>query len=246
MNKKGLSYIDWAISFGIFVISVILLFVLINPYFSQEYSNEYLLSLAKQGLEESAYVELSIFPLYVYFEDGEDGVQNANLPVYDDLFSETESIGLIDSDYEVIENYEINGNKISFDASLSNGVNTFYILYFNDVEYVQFGGDGALCDQSLECTFGIEEKRKAFFVDKLGTLFDFESYNDFKMELTYPLNKNIIIEVYGDGNIILYNSSSIENIEPTKSDNIYVLSWNDYLMDKFGNKELIKIIIKVW
>lgn len=265
MEKKGLSYIDWSISFGIFVISVIILFILARPYLTQEYSNEYLLSIAKQGLEDYAYVQVSVFPLFVGSEQiaSPFQVNNAVLPYYSDLFEDDNRIAIVDEEFNPILKYEladpVPNKNIKFEGeSIGSGVNVFYVLYHSLEDFVypseELGGNVVpatgfrSCSQNnVLCTFGIEEKRKGFFMDKFDELFnrrEEDPYTQFKEILKYPKTKNLMINIFDiDGNT-LYSSSF--DIEPAESDNVYVLTWSDYSLTEYGQKEVIDITIKVW
>jgi len=52
MMKKGLSYVDWVISLGTFLIAVIFIFILIRPQFEPKKDNENLMQLVETGFYE--------------------------------------------------------------------------------------------------------------------------------------------------------------------------------------------------
>jgi len=261
MEKKGLSYIDWSISFGIFLISVIMLFILAKPYLTQDYSNEYLLSIAKQGLEEYAYVEVSVFPLFIGSDQSAAPFQinNAVLPSYSDLFEEDERIAIVDGNFDEILGYNLVDptpyKKIEFEGdSIQEGINIFYVLYSSeDLGYPSesftpspANGLRSCFSQEVFCTFGIEEKRKGFFMDKFDELelmgLEDDPYTEFKKILKYPETKNLIITIVGTNDL----NYDFPFVEPTESDDVYVLRWSDYNLTKYGQKDLINITIKVW
>ena len=59
MNKRGLSHIDWVISFGVFVIFLLLLFIWFGPSLTTEYSEEYLGGIASKGFKDDTLRGLS-------------------------------------------------------------------------------------------------------------------------------------------------------------------------------------------
>ena len=65
MRKKGLSYVDWAISVGIFIVYAIILFFIFRPSLQQDYSQEYLGEIIKAGIEKDAYYSMERVPLFI-------------------------------------------------------------------------------------------------------------------------------------------------------------------------------------
>lgn len=74
--KKGLSYVDWSISVGLFIVYLLVLFILLAPAFQSSYSSDYLNKILKNGLDENIELELKRFPVYVKT----DGLIGADKP----------------------------------------------------------------------------------------------------------------------------------------------------------------------
>ena len=65
MNKKGLSYIDWSISIGIFVIFILALFILVIPALDRRLDETYLISIVETGFKENTYYLIYSIPLFI-------------------------------------------------------------------------------------------------------------------------------------------------------------------------------------
>jgi len=64
-NKKGLDYIDWTLSMGLFLIVVVALFVFLKPGVQPTYSGENLLNIIETKFMEETATELKQKPLFV-------------------------------------------------------------------------------------------------------------------------------------------------------------------------------------
>ena len=79
--KKGFVHIDWVISFGIFVIFLLLIFIWFGPALGQDYDNDYLKTIAEQGFETETYVNVLEHPIYFESNENLNGeVINVSLP----------------------------------------------------------------------------------------------------------------------------------------------------------------------
>ena len=72
MKKRGLSYVDWTVSIGLFIIFTISIFILLGPAFKQDYSSDYLSSIIKDGIKENTSLELKRFPVFIRSETSID------------------------------------------------------------------------------------------------------------------------------------------------------------------------------
>ena len=78
----------------------------------------------------------------------------------------------------------------------------------------------------------------------LSTIFNCNiksDYDNFKQNINYPLQKDISVNVAlpsGDFTC-LFN-------QPNEVDDVYVLTWTDYLLSQNGNNELVVVNLRVW
>jgi len=65
MEKKGLSHIDWIISFGIFIILLLVIFILFGPALTQDYDDKYLGDIAQKGFKDVAFTDVARYPIFI-------------------------------------------------------------------------------------------------------------------------------------------------------------------------------------
>ncbi len=246
MNKKGLSYIDWSISLGIFVIFILLLFIMVVPSLDKGLDEDYLISLAETGFREFAYHEIIKMPLFV--EATVNGVVEVTLPSYPNSEDYSDFV-VLNSSLEVLPtNFYPEGETINFEAVTMREVNTFYVLYLEEAfnsESVE--GTHYYCEEETSCTFGIFEKIKGLsnksLEDYEGGCESFEDYKSFKSELKYPENREISLEIKEYSENTKY---SCKYSEPAASDQVYSMSWRDKLLNLNGTEETLTIILRTW
>jgi len=247
MDKKGLSYIDWSISLGIFVIFILLLFIMVIPSLDRGLDEDYLISLAETGFRGTAYHEIIKMPLFVSAASNME-VIGVDLPDYPDV-NEYQDFVVLSDEFQVLDTVH-SGSNIGFspDGPLS-GVNTFYVLYLED-NYVDssVGLPQYNCEEETPCTFGIHEKIEGLSEANLDDLVGnctlaFEDYVAFKDKLKYPENREISLEVKDSGGTSRY---SCTYREPDASNQVYALSWRDKLLKLDGTGETLTIILRTW
>lgn len=245
MNKKGLSHIDWVISFGVFVIFLLLLFIWFGPSLTTEYSEDYLGGIASKGFKEASYSEVFRYPVFVEIFGPNFPQRRIDVGGMDKIGAVSDvNIALYDFDGDLINELEINGNELEFTTHPpSAGIYSYEMFvsdYFDNLHIPSGGNPTTLYNSTLgigERLYGFSEKR----FDNLSL----SDYKDFKEALKYPLNKNIGVYVYDSVGFtnLLYNYSVNE---PTENDNVYVVSWSDVLINENGGIEPITVLVKTW
>jgi len=254
MNKKGLSYIDWSISIGIFIIFILALFILVVPSLDRRLDENYLVSIAETGLKDNTYYQIYNIPLFIdslsYQTEKKIIV---DLPIYP-LFSEY-SVVLTKDDFDEVPT-EVSNDKLIFGPlDLQEGVNSFDVLYLSEF-YLTVEPTGTIlsCDE-LSCSFGVEQKLVGFSINKLENLFsdssqefssnscnEYADYSIFKNKLNYPTQKEISIFIYRE-----FNEDFICAFkDPEPSDSVYALTWKDKLLNFDGSFEEVNVVLNTW
>ena len=245
MNKKGLSYIDWSISIGIFVIFVLVLFILVVPSLDRKLDESYLITLAENGIKGETYYEILSLPLFIDSNSMNNIKISVDLPDYP-VRNNGDSIVVTNEDFiEINSDSSINFGPVT----LNNGVNQFNVLYLIGEIYSSSSPTGSVvtCGNEVGCTFGIEEKLIGFSKSKLDILFqdscaNYENYIEFKNDMSYPEQKEISI-VISNENLILYNCTFKD---PESLDAVYALTWKDKILNVNGNLEKVNVLVKTW
>lgn len=244
--KRGLLQIDWMVSFGIFVIFLLLLFITFGPALTQEYDDDYLKSIAQKGFKEASFSEVLKYPIFVDPDiTGGQDVYVVELPEKLKAVGEISKLVVLDIDSSVIGQRDLVGDNIIFYSisAVAGSVNTFYLLYSDSFDSTTTPGvvPGSF---DYNITFGVEEKIVGFseklFMD-LSTL----GYEEFKENLTYPKRKDISVRIYNgtDPSILLYE---YVEVNPLENDDVYVIKWADHMIGENGVRQPILVSIGTW
>jgi hypothetical protein len=258
MDKKGLSYVDWAISLGIFLIFTLTIFVIFKPHVIESHSSEYLVSIAEQGIKENGYYEIDRYPLFVKSSVSVNGWLELSMDSYSDLFSN--GVRVYDSDLTLIDyntDYNTDSNNLQF-GDINLGVDDVYEFGILRSELDLFADDGTVpgtpiiycSDSEVECTFGIVEKLKGFSEQNIFDLFscddgdccgDLNEYNHFKEIIRYPSARDLSVNI-SDGNV----NYGCGFIEPQELDNVFAFNWADSMLQINGTKIPVNVGVRVW
>jgi hypothetical protein len=244
MDRKGLSHIDWVISFGVFIVFLLLLFIWFGPLLTTEYSEEYLAGIAAEGFKDASYHEVFKYPIFVE-------VYGSSFPERRIKLSGMGGSGIIDAtkialfnfDGDLIDHLTISGDDLVFTTHpTSLGIYSYELFvsnYFNNA-HLPVGGNPSTI---YNVTLGVGERLYGFSEERFNNLSI--DYRDFKEELKYPTNKDVSVFVYDSINFtnILYHYNVSE---PTENDNVYVISWSDVLINETGGMEQITVLVKTW
>ncbi len=239
--KRGIVQIDWIVSFGIFIIFLLLIFIWFGPGLSQDYSDEYLKTVAEKGFKEASFDYVYRYPIFiegqgnkVYEVELPNRVKGANIS----------QISLWDEGLGFIDERELDGDKIKFKYNpITGGVSTLYLLYSDSFNLTNVAPTGGLAT-NYNATVGVEERFFVFFDEKFNALKNM-SYLDFKKALKYPVKKDIAVYIYDNMDFSNLNNS-YEVYNATENDNVFVVSWADKRIINGGEFDDLAILIKVW
>ncbi|MBT4334288.1 hypothetical protein HOD61_00530 [archaeon] len=241
MNKKGLSYVDWAISFGLFVIYLLAIFILIKPDVIDSYDSDFLNSIVQQGLEEDVYIDLTTYPLFI---DTVSPGSHISLDLINNFqFLNNTNTVILDNNSNKL-NFSRSSTRLNFDYDFTNGMNDFKIIYSEKLNYsnhVPFGETSI----SANYTIGIAEHRKGVYTTFFNDLHDIDYY-DLKTKWGYPIQNEFAIEIYNGSDLTIGPELSYEYITPQIDAKVNVLMWSDWRINAHANNELVTMLIKTW
>ncbi len=256
MKKRGLSYVDWTVSVGLFIIFTVTIFILLGPAFKQDYSHDYLSSIVKDGIKENTSLEIKRFPVFMRSEAPINGGTHQftieNLPQEFEGISD-KNILIFDNANNLITNkdYEASSKRVRFDSTFANmGIYTdsdigkIYLLLAEDEIFEDNTPTGSAWPDS-NSTFGIFETISGIYLDYFG-IFTTNNYTITKEILKYPLEKEFSIEIYNETRL---NESPILDYtqkQPTEKDSVNVFLWADWLIYNNAKRTPITVLIKTW
>lgn len=238
--KKGLTYVDVAISIGIFIIYGVFIFIIFKPAIEEEYDDDYLSSIAKNGIIQDTLWNVSTMPIFLEIDPGMSGktlyfqfpfTWNENsLYMYDEL-------GKVD--------FSLNGGYIAipFDEGwLSVGKKEFNLIYTN-TEYTghshgSYNGD---FDAQTYADIGVVDNLHGIqrFTDNTGLFSSLigKPYNEIKDDWNYPEKKDFFVNI---------NDNWFIGEEPLTEKKINVLTFTNFFLNEKGEKERAIITISTW
>src|SRR3989338_9043170 len=212
--KKGVSYIDVAISAGIFILYLLFIFVTLRPGIKEDISGEYLLQIISSGLNNKISMNISKYPLFINYHT-ENPIDPWD-PNNEDVI------------------VELKGFPFNWTENKTNILDKYYApVIFNITRHDLNTLNLTL--KTREIIFGIGE-------EKLNNTND--DYQQLKQKFNFPEDKDFIIIVYEgkSPNNIIYSYSKIIPTETEK--HIFVLQWSDILIKKDGTTIPIIINIR--
>ncbi len=231
--KKGFSHVDVMISVGIFIIYIGFLLITLKPAIIEEYDDDYLINIVKNGFTADVYWTLEVVPLFI---TGETNELNAKLEIPHQYAAWDEgSFWILDDSHGEMKYEIINSDLIfgSFDLTL-NEEYIFWIIYPKD-NYNPISPSGTLLPDYKEYTYGVYELKTGISLDKLDELAT-KDYETLKAEWNYVSNRDFYISV-SDKEI---GALPLEDIE------INVLNLHTNILNEDSTVEPIIITIKTW
>ena len=219
---KGQIHTEWVISLGIFLLYLLGMIIFIKPGYVSYYGEKDLINIIEDGFKEKFYWTVKKVPLFV---------DECNCPPDGSECSITFSLKA--SGWNVngtgIYGPVFDGNKVPpdgtvfwFGFSTSDKDKEFFI------EDMSEGCDGTTKEYrvgTVENVYGIDRKVSSLIYEKL------------KQDLNYPENKDFILKL---------NDKVVKNKDPPQGVNLYVKEWEDFYVDRDGNRESVRVSITVW
>lgn len=242
MHKKGLSYVDWVISLGTFLIAVIFIFILVRPQFETKQDKENLMQIIETNLYEETEWITREAPIYI-----------RKLQDYYDSPPEPAKV-IIEYDpefhAEIIEqpptsemNVDEGADQIVIECIAGICTDQQFVIVFspNDPQNKEYPHiqlrcqpeDDGICDASLGATLstsGINEQQL--------TALSAQGYAPIKIQWKYPSANDFAI--FRDNNP-LFNSPSVP-----QQTNAEVKERKYWILEENNHRDMITLRFQVW
>lgn len=253
MKKKGLTYVDWSISIGLFIIYLLVLFITFRPAVRDEYSSDHLTSMVEKNLREDVYQTMVRFPVYVDTVGVGPGTYKVTLDNIDIGWDPSQTF-LVDDEFQLVSFY-LNEPDLRIDNQFEGGTNLFWLYHFDE----SYGlssyfdcvvGPGCYDISSISYAFGVQEEVKGFYEQ------NFTDINMDKLDLrdlwNYPEGRDFNVSFFNglDFTDKIWGYST--NLDPStdEAEQVYVLQWSDWLLDPDPTDGIIDrpvtVVVKVW
>ncbi len=267
MPKKGFaSHIDWAISVGVFVVYVLLLFIFLRPGAQPVYLQGNLLKIVESGFNEDVVYSVDKIPLFIRPNgnnfpsapgDYQLAIENVDFPFasYD---SENFTL-ILQNKSELPFQIELRPtayDSLRFNSSFSgNDVNyIFFLLYSSEHRYDRSLGtdsDRLLYKPGLDSSpditnftyeFGVKDTVSGLSVDKLSSLPT--DYGALKLRWKFPADRDFsVVATKLETNEVFKEINSIRL--PTNI-NVYANTYLDWILEPNTDTVPVNVTIRVW
>lgn len=253
--KKGATHVDWAVSLGIFLIYLLSLLIIIRPGFTPLYTGDVLVSIIEDGLDKEVYWNITKVPLFVRMDNVGGNVYNINITDFKLKWNETtlfndEDFFLADNQRRIL-NFSLVGNQLKFTAIESFKEKKTYIFWLTysgegGYENTPFTPGEFVAPEKYTFDYGTAEEIDGISLDRFMDLGDTD---EMKTRWNYPKEKDFAISLINTSKTaytlsdIAYNYSSGDVYEQT---DVFVKERKDDVVDKYGNRGLVTVNIKVW
>ena len=244
--KKGLSYIDMAISVGIFAIYLIIAFIILKPSIKEENTASLLLPSLKNSFEKSVIWEIEKYPLFLYATD--PNPYEIIVPFNFD----SQKIDFVNKDIIVrdfyYQSFPVNGKqafKILFQEPTPalNNTEPYYILYSDDFDKSHLlnppAGISAPAD-SYNYTFGVKEEFIGISIQKINNL---RSISDIKNTFRFPSNNDFSISIYDSNEMQILDFYTL--IIP-KDAKVYAIQYTSFILHQNSSRVPVFVQLKIW
>lgn len=251
-NKKGAIHVDWAISMGMFLIYVILLFIIIKPGYYSENTPESLFNIVEEQFQNSAGTNIKEIQ-FIIEKCSQTTVtltDENNKYFFSKLMSGNDRVEIVNS-----QAVSISGNSLVISCDNQGGLQNFntkqtFIAVAHPKDFIsvkEFPKFQVVCGVSQEqrCLsymgvitefLGLNKE----FLNNLKT----QDYGNLKLQWGYPLNKEF--RIYTNNKEVEIKSNILPNPENLEGIDVYVKEYNGVFLDDKNNRETMKVHIDVW
>lgn len=240
LRKYGVTYVDWAISFGLFVLTVMLILVLVRPKVETTYDKEDLLFLVQTAFTEQTNWNVQRVPVFIH------KLQPASPHTTLISIDYNQAAQVL---YTLPPQYELASSPLTIRCtrpSTQECSDIAFFLYVSpkagsditpDLKLTCIPADPAVCDADLGATenfYGLNNDA----IDGFRAL----SYSDQKTALNLPENADVAIVLAAGG----AEDQLTRNDSPPLQTNVYARTLKTWLLDEKAQTTPAEVRIKVW
>jgi hypothetical protein len=266
MNKKGAaSHVDWAISIGLFVVYVLLLFIFLRPGIQPVYSQSNLVKILETSFNSDGKYTIEKTPIFIRPEGnnfpsspGEYQlfINKASLPFtnFEEKNFSLQSTNSIPLIFE-IKLKGSNQDTFRFNSTFQGNTNpyVFNLLYSTEYRYsnpsLVSDSNPLMYDVSnpskpvinFTYEFGVKEFVEGFSKDKIATM---PEYSLLKQNWKFPVDRDFSVIIADARNNIVIRE--INNVNLPTNVNVFANTYMDWMLESNLSMYPVRVTIKVW
>ena len=251
-NKKGLSYIDWMISMGLFLLVVIMIFTFLRPGSTPEFQSPELFEILESNFYQNTSWYTASLPIAINKMGSNIIITLEHNSTADWKFLDFSIPPQYSNLDYTLSDFGINIYCLSSPCSTNTDPNSPYPgVYITSIKkptaepqkkynlQSSCNGDASNCSYNLGST-------EYFTGLNLRSVLDLKNkpYQDLKQGWNYPLTREFILNLYYlNGSHIMLSSPSFP--APPEA-NIFVKEINTAILDSDGSREQIILNMQIW
>lgn len=246
--RKGSIHVDWAMSMGIFLVSLIALFVFLKPGIREEHREDLILDLVQKGFEENTSTRVEKIPLIIEKLDSANQ-PNENQPEIN-IHPITSGWSIVKFENVKDSHFEtpvIDGNDFILKCNAgicstknNEGIHEPIILTFykstSEENILEINEDICSTDE-CDAQLGLSESIEGLNRNWIDSLFTESDYEYVKSKWGVPLNKDF---GFYQGEQKLYGSDAPE------TGNIFARNSKYWLLNTDGTRDEYAMVIILW
>ena len=245
MNKRGLGYVDWAISMGLFIIVVLAIFIFLKPGAKPVYDNENLLDLVDNNFISSNKWQIIDVPVFVKRMDKQTTEQNPRPLEAELTYSHNFTADIIEPAINPLEITHASAavpRKITIkcrDPNLQSCANIKLNLILKPQSRQYPDPDiGITCIPIGGQFCRIEAGASEFLEGLKESITSSQDYTSLKEEWNFPESKEFVVYV---------NNRQVTSSPPQPSvTNVFTRTKKYWILKDNGEREPVEINMRVW
>ncbi len=260
LNKKGLAFVDWIISMGLFIVTVLMIFTFLRPGIVPAFESEDLMNTVESNfLREYTWEAINIPIAIKNIDDSSYSIEITHKPT-----SEWSFIGY--SSQQDLNSLDIQVSNTSSSISITcisgnnckteqSGANPSAGIYIQSIEkpvttpnrVFDLEDKCSVVEIPPRCEYTLGSKETIIGLNESGILTLFNhlvTYGDKKSGWNFPDSKDFSIYLdYLNGTKIKVLSPEFE---PSDQSNVFVKEISIPILEENGNRRPAKINIRIW
>lgn len=241
IKEEGATHVDWAISFGVFLVAVITILIFLKPGVKEIYNDQTMLNLLQDKVSDRIMWEVKKTPLFIDALE----VSHDNIDILIKVsvrggwrFSKIEPDAYGSFIFDLgASTFEVRCNIGICETADGKPIMLYYYPLGYDYEIPHLNFKCSINDdESCSGYLGSTENFVGFDMEKLDKLKK-ENYEDIKKDFGMPDNKDFAVYL-GDEKII--------GLEPGQQDNVFAREIKTWILDKYSEREYSVLSLRVW
>ncbi len=247
MHKRGLTYIDWVISMGTFIIMVLAIFVFFKPGAQPIYDHESLLDIVETHFFQDYKQTIVDIPVFVKrLQTGSCAVGSGSVTIKVDIFYALN----YSMEYSISQGASLSVNHLNLSVPRQVTVqcpigvcrgrmDMMFKSYNKEYPNPQVILNSCACDDQNLCkvSIGASEFLEGIDKDDLG-ISAAQGYESLKSDWDFPQSKNFAVKVN--------NQNLVLGPEPPQQGNVFTRTKKYWEIRSSGERAPIDVVIQVW